>query len=175
MKFLSELPTNKLAWLTLLLTAFGLELSALFFQYGLKLEPCIMCIYQRVALWAIFLAGLLGCIACQNTYSRILAYILWATGAFWGLLLAIEHVEIQQAANSPNAFLFSCDIIPNFPIWAPLHEWFPGLFAATGDCGEIAWQFLGYSMPVWMIVVYSLFSLAFIAVLLSRILLKKAL
>lgn len=173
MNFISKLSEQKQPWLLLAVAAFALELAALFFQYGLGLEPCIMCIYQRVAIWAIFFAGVVGALGYNFVLTRMLAYVLWGTGAIWGLLIAIEHVEIQNAASSPMSFLFSCDIVPNFPSWAPLHQWLPALFEASGDCGEIAWQFLGFSMPEWMIVVYAVFTALFSIVLLGRLIDKK--
>lgn len=172
MKFLSELTQNKRAWQLLALSALVLELTALFFQYALDLKPCIMCIYQRVAIWGVFFAGVVGSISYQYFLGRIVSYILWATGAIWGLLIALEHVEMQSSTMS---FLFSCEFVPNFPTWAPLHEWIPALFAATGDCGDINWQFLGYSMPQWMVVVYAVYSALFLVVILSRLFNKKSL
>lgn len=166
MKALSDLTIHSKPWLLLALSALGLELCALFFQYAMGLEPCIMCVYQRVAICAIILAGVIGFIGCHFLIARVIAYTLWATGAIWGLLIALEHVEIQE--NSGSLF-FSCDIFPNFPTWAPLHEWIPFLFEATGDCGDIAWEFLGYSMPQWMIVVYGIYTLVFVIVLANRL------
>jgi disulfide bond formation protein DsbB len=165
MKFLSDLTTNSKAWLLLAISALGLELCALFFQYVMNLAPCIMCVYQRVAICAIMLAGLIGFLGCKFLITRIIAYGLWATGAIWGLVIALEHVEMQESSGS---LFFSCEFIPNFPTWAPLHEWMPALFEATGDCGEINWQFLGYSMPQWMVVVYGTYVAAFILVLANR-------
>ena len=167
MNYLSNLTTNKQPWLLLGLIAFGLEVVALYFQYAMGLAPCIMCIYQRVAIWSIVFAGLIGYFGSQHVLARILAYAFWGTGAIWGLLIALEHVEIQSSTMS---FLFSCEFIPNFPSWAPLHEWLPWLFAVTGDCGDIDWLFLDYSMPQWMIAIYSLYSGAFILVILARLL-----
>lgn len=166
MNNLSNITTQQRPWLLLTLSALGLELSALYFQYMLGLAPCIMCVYQRLAIISIFSAGVIGTVGHQNVFSRILAYILWGTGSIWGLIIALEHVEMQE--NSSSLF-FSCEFIPNFPTWAPLHEWIPFLFEATGDCGEISWQFFGYSMPQWMIVVYALYSLAFAVVFINRI------
>lgn len=166
MKVLSNLTTDPKPWLLLALSALGLELCALFFQYAMDLAPCIMCVYQRVAIFAIILAGSIGFWGCKFLIARVMAYALWATGGIWGLLIALEHVEIQ--ANSGSLF-FSCDFIPNFPAWAPLHEWIPILFEATGDCGEISWQFLGYSMPQWMVVVYGAYVATFILILISRL------
>ena len=166
MKLFSDLCENKKAWQLLAISALGLELVALYFQYVMDLAPCIMCIYQRVAIWAIFLAGVIGAFAANNIIGRFAGYALLGTGAIWGLLIAIEHVEMQ---NPATAFFFSCDIVPNFPTWAPLHDWVPALFAATGDCGLISWQFLGYSMPQWMIVVYAVYTALFSGLLLSRL------
>jgi disulfide bond formation protein DsbB len=172
MNFLSNLPEQPRAWLLLTISALLLELSALYFQYIMGLAPCIMCIYQRVAIWTIFFAGLIGMLGCRFLLTRLLAYAFWATGSIWGLFIALEHVEMQSAAFS---LLFSCEITPNFPSWAPLHQWLPALFEATGDCGEIAWQFLGYSMPQWMIVVFATYICALAIVLSARIITKRPL
>mgnify|MGYP000458414810 CR=1 FL=1 len=172
MKILSDLTTNSKPWFLLAISALALELSALFFQYALDLAPCIMCVYQRVAIAAIFLAGLTGFLGCRFLIARVLAHVLWAVGAIWGLLIALEHVEIQENAGS---LFYSCDFFPNFPTWAPLHEWIPFLFDATGDCGDINWQFLGYSMPQWMVVVYGLYTIAFTVNIVNRLLHAKKL
>jgi disulfide bond formation protein DsbB len=172
LKFLSDLPVNTRAWQLLALTAFGLELSALYFQYVMGLAPCIMCIYQRTAIWGIFFAGIVGSLGNKNIVLRLVAFSLWGLSAIWGLLIAIEHVEIQSATLS---FLYSCEFVPNFPSWAPLHEWLPSLFEATGDCGDINWQFFGYTMPQMMIVVYSCFTAALTVILMARLIDKKKL
>jgi protein dithiol:quinone oxidoreductase len=171
-QFLSNLISNKKAWQLLAISALAFEITALFFQYILELKPCIMCIYQRVAIWAIFFAGVIGSFTHHSIFGRLISYALWGTGAIWGLIIALEHVEMQSATMS---FLFSCEFVPNFPSWAPLHEWIPSLFAATGDCGNIDWQFLGYSMPQWMIVVYGIYTTLFAAVLLARLQQRKML
>jgi len=172
LKFISDLSVNTRAWQLLTLTAFGLELSALYFQYVMGLAPCIMCIYQRTAVWGIFFAGIVGSLGNKNIVLRLVAFSLWGLSAIWGLLIALEHVEIQSATLS---FLYSCEFVPNFPIWAPLHEWLPYLFEATGDCGDINWQFFGYTMPQMMIVVFGGFTAALMIILTARLIDKKAL
>jgi len=164
--YLSNITTSQKPWLLLAISALTLELSALFFQYVLDLAPCIMCVYQRLAILTIIAAGFIGTFGYKYLLARILAYTSWGVGAIWGLFIALEHVEMQ--ANSGSLF-FSCDFIPNFPTWAPLHEWIPFLFEATGDCGEISWQFFGYSMPQWMIAIYALYTITFAIVLINRL------
>ncbi len=172
MNYLSKITTSQKPWLLLAISAVGLELSALFFQYVLDLAPCIMCVYQRLAILVIIAAGAIGTLGHQNIFARATAYALWGISSVWGLIIAVEHVEMQE--NSGSLF-FSCEFIPNFPTWAPLHEWIPFLFEATGDCGEISWQFFGFSMPQWMIIVYALYAIAFTLVLTNRLVCTKRL
>jgi len=171
LKYLSELSTTPRPWLLLALSALSLEICALFFQYYMGLAPCIMCIYQRVAIWGIFIAGVLGYIGHKTIIGRVLAYVFWATGAIWGLLIAIEHVDIQTS----NSLFYSCEYVPNFPTWLPLHEWLPSLFEATGDCGDINWQFFDFTMPQMMIVTYAIYTVLFAFVLITRLYFSKKL
>jgi len=168
--FISNLALDSRAWLLLALSALGLEASALYFQYIMDLKPCIMCVYQRLAIAAIFFAGLLGYLAPQQLMIRLISFGVWGIGAIWGLVIALEHVEMQSSTMS---LFFTCDFIPNFPTWAPLHEWIPFLFEASGDCGEISWQFLSYSMPQWMVFVYSSYFATFALILGARIFIAK--
>lgn len=168
--YLASLSRQPGAWALLFLSALGLEASALYFQYVMELQPCIMCIYQRTAVFGIMFSALLPMLA-NNILTRLVGYCGWAVSAIWGLQIAIEHVNIQTAANP---FFATCEIVPNFPQWAPLHEWLPSIFAATGDCGDIDWSFLDMSMPQWMIVVFAIYTGLLAIVIGSKFFTKKA-
>ena len=168
---LSMLAEKRAAWIALFLSAFVLELTALYFQYGMGLEPCIMCIYQRTAVFGIVFSALVVMLK-NNLFTRLLGFAGWGISSIWGLLIAIEHVDIQTASNP---FFASCEIVPNFPAFMPLHHWLPNIFAATGDCGNIDWQFLSLSMPQWMIVIFAAYSVVFTLVLLSRLIHRQTL
>ncbi|WP_371378475.1 disulfide bond formation protein DsbB [Thalassotalea aquiviva] len=163
---LNQFVLSPTSWWLLAGSAIGLELCALFFQYVLELEPCIMCIYQRVAVLGLLGAGVVGALGNKSAVLRFIAFGLWGYSAISGLLLAREHVDMQSNANS---LFYTCDLVPNFPSWLPLHEWLPAFFEATGDCGEISWSFLGYSMPQWLIVTFAVYTLLFAIFFSSRI------
>ncbi|MEL0629600.1 disulfide bond formation protein DsbB [Psychromonas aquatilis] len=165
-----NLSRQRWPWLLLALSAFVLELSALFFQHVMLLEPCVMCIYERLTLLAILAAGLIGATAPNNLFIRLTAFAVWATGSIWGLLLAMEHTDYQM---NPSPFA-TCDFFPNFPEWLPLHEIAPWLFNPTGTCSDIVWTFLGYSMPQWLIVSYAIYTALFVVVFIAAILPSKA-
>ncbi len=150
-------------WGLLAVSALALELTALYFQYVMKLDPCMMCVYERAATFGIMFAGLLGMLQPKWLITRLGAYLLWAYCAIKGLLLALEHVSIQY---STNPFASTCDFFPNF--WLPLDSWMPWLFAPTGYCDEIQWMFLGMSMPQWLVVCYAIYAVILGVLLISR-------
>ncbi len=166
-------PTIKSSWILLGFSALALEGGALYFQYGMGLEPCIKCVYQRVAVMGIMFAGFITAMAPGVTFMRLLGYLGWGVSAVWGFLIAKAHVDIQ---TETNPFVFTtCEIEPNFPSWFQIHQWFPGVFEVRGDCSTIDWQFLSLSMPQWMIIVFSFYSLALFLVLAIRLLKERKL
>ncbi|WP_405631238.1 disulfide bond formation protein DsbB [Pseudoalteromonas sp. Ld20] len=170
MNWLANLAQQRTPWILLAVTAFIFEIVALFFQYKMGLEPCIMCIYQRTAMLGLLVAGLIGAIKPSHFIFRFLGIVTWATASIWGYLIAREHIDMQ---TTTDPFAFSCEFEPNFPL--PLHEWIPNFFAATGDCGNIDWEFLGKSMPAWMEVIFAAFSIVLITVVFARLIIKKSL
>ncbi len=48
-------------------TALALELTALWFQHVMLLKPCVLCIYERCALFGVLGAALIGAIAPENS------------------------------------------------------------------------------------------------------------
>ncbi|MFT4994230.1 MAG: disulfide bond formation protein DsbB [Paraglaciecola sp.] len=166
---LSQLSASRAAWLLLFMSVLALELAALYFQYVMQLRPCIMCIYQRTAVFGI-LFSTLPVLLFNNVLTRLVAYTGWGVSAIWGLLIAVEHVDIQTALNP---FFATCEVVPNFPSWLPLHEYLPHIFAATGDCGDINWSLLSMSMPQWMILIFGIYSTIWAIALLSRLWVKR--
>jgi len=149
-QYLYRLSTLRAPWLLLAASALALELSALYFQYGMQLEPCVLCVYERTAVMGILLGGLIGSTAPRVAPIRWLGFALWIAGAVWGMQLALEHAGVQAGSAS-------CDFLANYPGWFQIDQWIPWLFEPRGLCEEIQWQFFGYSMPQTMIGVYAIY------------------
>ncbi len=165
------MPTSKRAWGLLFGSALCLEIAALYFQHVADLRPCIMCIYQRTAVFGIMFAALPAMII-NNLITRLIGYVGWAISAIWGFIIAYEHVDIQTAVNP---FFATCEFVPNFPSWAPLHQWLPNIFGATGDCGNIDWSFMDMSMPQWMMVIFAIYTVILAFILTSRLWVNRSL
>ncbi|MGB3727075.1 MAG: disulfide bond formation protein DsbB [Glaciecola sp.] len=157
MQSIKRFSQQKMAWLLLFVSAAGLLSAALYFQHVMDLQPCVKCIYQRTAVIGVMFAALIPLIV-NNTYTRSVGFVLWAYSAYKGLLAAREHLEVIFAENP---FFAICDIVPNFPSFMPLHEWFPAIFAARGECNDNSWQFAGMGMASWLEIIF----IAYLAVL----------
>ncbi|OAT37555.1 disulfide bond formation protein DsbB [Proteus myxofaciens] len=156
---------NRSSWILLALTAIGLEATALYFQYGMELMPCVMCIYQRIAVLGILVAALIGATAPKMALMRIVGGFLWLYSAYRGIELSWEHTQL---IINPSPFA-TCDFFVTLPSWFPLHEWFPSVFQATGDCSISQWKFLSLEMPQWMLIIFSAYFIVGLLVLISQV------
>ncbi len=162
--------TRRQIWLIMLATAVFLELSALGFQYVLHLNPCEQCVYQRLAVMLLGFAALVILVSPGNMLFRLTGYLIWISGAAYGLQTAV--LQIDNYANY-NPFFSSCNLLPSFPFGLPLHEWWPGMFQPTGLCGEDSWIFLSLNMAQWMTLIFSVYILAFAVCVASMFLGRK--
>jgi len=170
--WLSGLPTRRWAWLALAGTALAFEGCALYFQYGLGLQPCVMCIYIRLAVLGVLAAGLLGALAPAKPMIQLLGFAAWGAAALEGLLLSRELIVIQQAP--PFSFDVSCAFMPRFPAWLPLHEWFPSFLMPTGNCTDDVWSWLGLSMAQWTLIIFAAYLLSLAAVIAAKFVTRRA-
>ncbi|MBD2802602.1 disulfide bond formation protein DsbB [Xenorhabdus sp. M] len=163
-QFLKQSSQGRSAWLLMALTALILESIALYFQHIMQLQPCVMCIYERVTLFGILIAALLGAIA-PKTPLRWLAVLLWVYSAWQGLRLAWDHTMMQLYPSPFN----TCEFFVSFPSWLPLNNWLPTVFEAYGDCSMRQWEFLTLDMPQWLIGIFAAYLLIAVLVLVSQI------
>ena len=86
------------------------------------LKPCVLCIYERCALFGVLGAALIGAIA-PKTPLRYVAMVIWLYSAFRGVQLTYEHTMLQLY---PSPFA-TCDFMVRFPEWLPLDKWVPAV------------------------------------------------
>ncbi len=128
-------------------------LIAAYFQFVEELEPCPLCISQRIFILAVGLVSLLAAIHDpDSTGSKIYAG-LTAFFAFAGMLISGRHVWIQ---NLPADQVPSCGpgisyMFKNFP----LSKTIKAMLSGTGECADVLWTFLGLSIPAWTFVAFT--------------------
>lgn len=169
LKYLKQYSCQRKAWLLLSFTALALELAALWFQHVMLLQPCVLCIYQRNAVFGILGAGLVGSVLAK-TPLRFIAILIWLYSAGKGVLLSQQHTMMLL---HPSPFS-RCDLFVRFPDWLPLDKWLPQVFAASGDCTQRQWEWLGLTMPQWLLGIFVAYFLLGLLVLLVQFLPAKS-
>lgn len=163
--YFKQLSQSKGAWFLLIVSAVTLEGVSLYFQHGMGLIPCVMCIYERVALLGILFAGIFGFIGNRYAVLRWFSVLIWLISSFRGLRLAIKHHDYQVNPSPWN----QCEFKTDFPQTLPLDKWFPNIFApGPVNCSESQWELFGFSMAQWIIFMFAVYFLLAIIVLISQ-------
>ena len=127
----------------------GLMGYALYAQYVLGLQPCPLCIFQRIAT---IVTGILFLIAAihnprGSTGARVYGALL-ALAALGGMLISARHVWIQA---QPPGTVAACGADLNYLLEImPVTDVISKVLTGSGECGTVDWTLLGLSMPWWV-------------------------
>ncbi|MDO5351835.1 MAG: disulfide bond formation protein DsbB [Succinatimonas sp.] len=165
LRFIKEFSRTRFCWLLLILLGISLEGAGLYFQYGLHLDPCVNCVYERAWFLGFILAGLIGFLTAPFWFFRLIAVFVFLFSSLGGFFTAVEHYDSTQA--NTNIFASTCKLNASFPDFLKLDEWLPWMFKPSGSCGPLDWSFLSLSMPQWLIIIYVCGVLSSILILLS--------
>lgn len=143
---LNNFLVTRLAYWLGFVVSFGLVALALVIQTRYQLEPCPLCISQRIVFMVIGVLFLAAAIQNSSKVFFVKAYaLLQMLAALGGAGVAIRHWWLQVHKDE---MLVDCGVgfdymFENFPLQKALTLVFKG----TGDCAAIDWTFLGFSIP----------------------------
>lgn len=128
----------------------GLMGFALYAQYVLLLDPCPLCVFQRVAVIGIGIVFLVAALHNPAAWGTRVYALLLAVFAAGGAAVAGWHWRLQ---NLPPSEVPACGpgldyMLENFPLGDALQMVFKG----SGECADVVWSFLGLSMPAWVLI-----------------------
>jgi disulfide bond formation protein DsbB len=126
---------------------------ALYAQHQLGLEPCPLCVFQRMALIVLSIVFLAALIQNPVDWGRRVYSLLILAVAGGGASVSARHVWLQ---NLPADAVPACGpgydyIMGAFPLLKALDV----IFSGSGECAEIHWLFLGLSMPSWVLIMFT--------------------
>ncbi|MDE2234678.1 MAG: disulfide bond formation protein B [Gammaproteobacteria bacterium] len=147
---LKPISKRRLANLLGFLICTGLMAYAYYSQFHDGLEPCVLCIFQRIA---VIILGLLFFVAFLHhpgkIGARIYSILLLLTAAT-GSAVSIRHIYIQHL---PAYMLPPCGPGLNYMFKSlPLNKFIIRAFTGTADCSIIKWHFLGMTLPEWVLI-----------------------
>lgn len=125
---------------------------ALYAEHKLLLEPCPLCVFQRLATIGTGIVFLLAALHNPAGWGRRVYAALLAVTAGSGLGVAGRHVWLQ---NLPADQVPACGPGFDYIIDAfPLSEALSLIFTGSGECATTDWLFLGLSMPAWVAICF---------------------
>ena len=146
------LPPRRPAYLLGFFVCAGLMGWALWLQYGLDLQPCPLCVFQRIA---VISTGVVFLIAGIHNPGRLGAaiyagFVVAISGV--GAGLAAWHVWIQ---GQPKGSVAACGMGLNYMLETmPLTEVIGRVLKGSGECAEQGWLLFGLAIPSWTFVFF---------------------
>jgi len=147
------MPAPRLTNLLIALVAALAMAAALYLQHVDGLEPCPLCIFQRIAVMATGLVALAAALHGPGATGRRIYGGLTALAATVGLIVAGRHVWLQHL---PPDQVPSCG--PGLDYWLealPLKDVVQQVFRGSGECAKVDWTLLGLSLPEWTLMMFA--------------------
>ena len=127
------------------LLSFSMIAAAIFIQLKFSLEPCPLCITQRILFIVIAILFTGFYFLPYNQLVRYLQAITIIFSGLTGVVFSFRHILIQAKIIEVPA---ECGIDLNYMFDNfPLSEAINLLFRGTGDCSQIDWTFMGLTLP----------------------------
>ncbi len=125
--------------------------GAYYLQFVEHLEPCPLCIFQRMAMFPLGLIFLIAAIHHPKGWGSRVYGVLIGIAAAVGIALASRHLWIQSLpADQVPACGPGLDyLLNNFPFLQAIKVVLQG----SGECAEVQ-KVLGLSIPVWSLVAF---------------------
>lgn len=135
----------------------GLLGYALYAQYRLFLDPCPLCIFQRVVFIAMGVVFLVGGLHAPRALGRKIYGLVVFFVAMIGVGISGRHIWLQ---NLPADQVPACGPGLDYMLDAfPLNKTLSMVFTGSGECANVDWHFLGLTMPTWTLICFVLLGL----------------
>ena len=125
---------------------------ALYLQHYAHLEPCPLCVFQRVSLMSMGIVALIAFIHNPAALGRRIYAGLSLVGALAGVGVAGRHVWLQHL---PADEVPSCG--PGLDYWMdtfPFQEVVQKVLRGSGECAKVDWMMFGLSLPEWTLMMF---------------------
>jgi len=123
---------------------------AYFAQFHSHLEPCPLCIFQRIGVIAVGLLFLAAALQHPKGWGAKFYGVAILAAAAMGGAVSVRHIYIQHL---PPELAPPCGpglgyLFANLPF----NQFLVKAFTGSADCSIVTWTFLGLSMPEWVLI-----------------------
>ncbi len=140
---------KRIHYLFVTLFCLGMLGVALFFQLVVGLEPCPLCIFQRIALMFIGIIGLFAFLHNSQGWMDRIYGLLLILGGIASVSVASRHIWLLSLPKDEAA---SCGpgmetILDRFISFLPQGQVTETLFRSGAECTEVTWSLFGLGIP----------------------------
>ena len=142
------LPSRRVLNLTGFAICAALIAYAVYEQNVLGIEPCPLCIFQRVGIMFMGAVFLVAGLHAPRGLGAMPYGALIDLGALGTMAIAAKHLWIQHLPEGavPSCGANLATLMDMFPIVDVVKKVFNG----SGECHQVNWSLLGLSMPGWV-------------------------
>ena len=123
---------------------------AYFAQFHQHLEPCPLCIFQRIGVLAVAVVLMAAAIHHPKAWGAKVYGVLALLAAAGGGAVSVRHIYVQHLpldmappCGPGIGYLFS---------HLPFSKFLVQAFTGSADCSVVTWTFLGLTMPEWVLI-----------------------
>jgi disulfide bond formation protein DsbB len=150
--------SNRLFYLVVFLISASLLGYGYYLQFVEGLEPCPLCIFQRVAFIAIIVFAFIGTVVGPQKVWKYVFSSLILVSALVGATIAgrqvwLQHLPADQVPECGPGLDFMMEVFP-------LGETLKMVFTGSGECAKVDWTFLGFSIAELSLAWFLAFALA---------------
>ena len=122
---------------------------ALYVQNVLGVDPCPLCIFQRIGIAALGIVFLIAGLHAPRAWGARVYGVLLALAALATMAIAARHVWIQHLPEDqvPSCGAGLSFMLEEFPLGAVIRK----VLTGSGECHQVNWTFLSLSMPTWVL------------------------
>ena len=123
---------------------------AYYAQYVMHLEPCPLCIFQRIGIFALGVMFLIATLHEPAAFGRRVYAVLLSLAALATIGVALRHLYIQSL---PTDAVPACGASLDYMLKIfSLSEVLVKVLTGDGECAKVTWEFLGLAMPAWVLI-----------------------
>ncbi|MHB1946690.1 MAG: disulfide bond formation protein B [Gammaproteobacteria bacterium] len=124
--------------------------GAYYLQIYMGINPCPLCMLQRITLGVLGCLFLLGILFSSKGFGRISIGLLCAFVSILGIILAGRQVWLQHSPANAGA---NCEASLSYMLSVlPFDEVIKRIFAGGAECARIDWQILHLSLAEWSLI-----------------------
>ena len=129
-----------------------ITIAVVYFENSLNLEPCYLCVIQRGVIIVIGMICVLAVLHNPDKFGQRVYAFSSIVMVIVGIYFSGKQLWLQSLPESqvPSCGIPVEQLFDNFS----MTEAFTMLLIGDGNCAEVQWQLMGFSMPAWVMVCF---------------------